>query len=494
MFRRGAAPNATYTFKHALVQETAFASMLKGQRKQLHGRIAAVLTTQFPNLVESEPESLARHLTEAGESMRATEYWSLASQRAAKRSANVEAVAHLRRGLELLENLPDTVERGRRELALQIALGDALRAAKGTAATETAEAYGRARQLCVQMGEQSHLPQALWGQFVCSSNRAELNRAQEAAEALSRFSETGGNDDWRVLGWHAAGQLAFLVGDFAVARRRLELAVALKSRGAAHNILGDPGGVGSLIYLALALLILGFPDQALNRYQQALTLAENSQEPFKLALSLSNACTFFYLQRDFDRLVEITARALAVAEEKRMPAWLPAISMFRGSALVRSGKPERGITLLRDGLKSRLAIGYAIEVPFRLGLLAVALTSAGKIAEAEACVADGLARAERTGEHWYDSDLHRIRGELAIVTSQPSSATAAFTQALHTAQRQGAKLYELRAATSLARLWQTQGRADEARALLAPIYGWFTESFDATDLEEAKTLLDQLGP
>jgi predicted ATPase len=498
VFRRGSPPHATYTFKHALVQDAAYASLLRGKRQQLHARIAQVLEERFPETAETQPELLARHFAEAGLTRRAVAYLQKAGDRASERSAYAEAVSHLTRGLELLHTLPDDSERALQELDLQIALGSALMATRGYAAPEVAETYLRARELCRLVGDTPRLFPVLHGLYRFHHVRGELQAAREVGEQLLRLAEGLGDPALFVEAHRALGVPLFWLGEVAAALAQLERGAAAydtdrhRSHASAYGI--DPGVV-CLSYSALALWQLGRPRQALDRSREALGLARDLAHPQSLALALVWAAWLRQLRREARPAREHAEAAVTLCAEQGFPLWMSMGVILRGWASFEEGLGEDGIARMRQGLADLRATGAELWRPSFLALLAEAYGRAGRLEEGLGTLDEALAIASRNGERVHEAELHRLRGELlrAGGTVGEPTAAASFQEALAIARRQEAKSLELRASVSLARFRADHGQPGEARELLASVYEWFTEGFDTADLNDAKTLLEELG-
>lgn len=496
LYQRGVPPHATYIFKHALIQDAAYQSLLKSTRQEYHQRIAHLLTERFAEIAQTQPELLAHHLTEAGLSKQAIAYWQKAGQRASERSANVEAIAHLAKGLELLKAFPDTPERAQQELDLQTTLGPALMAAKSYAAPEVEKAYARARELCQQLGETPQLYtvlRGLWGFYIV---RAELRTAHDLGKECLALAERAQNPPLILWARYALGMTLFHLGELASAREHFELGIALydPQKRRSHRALQDPG-VACLSYKAVALRVLGYADQALKTSREALTLAHKLSHPFSLNYALNIAAVVCQLSRNVQEAQEQAEAANALATEHGIPYWLAWGAILGGWALTEQGRAEEGIRQQRQGIAAYSAAGAGLAQPYFLALLAEAYGKAGQAEEGLTAVAEALALMEKTGERWWEAELHRLKGELllAVSSNNYTEAGACFYQALDLARRQSAKSMELRAAMSLCRLWQTQGKKEEARQMLAEVYGWFTEGFDARDLKEARLLLAELA-
>jgi predicted ATPase len=498
IFRRGIPPEATYSFKHVLVQDVAYGTLLKSRRQQLHARIARALEERFPETADTKPELLAHHCTQAGLTTKAVAYWRKAGQLATDRSAAAEAVAQLTQGVELLQQLPDDAERRWWELDLQVALGSAMIAAKGYAAPETAAAYARAYELCRGVGAVRRLFPVLFGRYVTHLLGGRLAVAREAAAESLRLSERQDDDAGTLASSHrSVGTAAFALGDLSAARLHLERALVLydpeRHRPLAFVYAQDVR-VAGLSWLALSLFVQGFPEQALRRSDEAIAAAPEFRHPATTAQSLLCACVLSELVRRRRQVQAHAEELVALATEHGLPFWLAMGTIMQGWALADAGEAEAGIAQLRRGLIAWEQTGAALIVPYYLGLLAKALAEAGRPGEGLGALAEALDRVATTGELWLKAELHRLRGELLLAPPTPDQpeAEACFRQALAVAREQDARMWELRAATSLAQLWRDEGRRAEAHDLLAPVYGWFTEGFDTADLKDAKALLDEL--
>ena len=496
VFQRGTPPDAVYAFKHALVQDTAYGSMLRSSRQQLHAQIAAALETQSPELMDSQPDLFARHHTEAGLVEKSIAYWGKAGRRSAARSAMAEAAAQYQKGLDQLALLPDTPERQRQELEFWNALAAVLSAVKGFAAPETGEAYDRAGGLWEFLGSPSEFLQIPSGQSRYHLNRGEFRRALRIAEDVLRLSSQRNESAGLVLGHHMLGAMLMLTGRFASSRPHLEEALALYDQMSPSSFVEQFGihcQVVSPVFLGIALFLLGFPDQALARSGAAIIEARRLGHPPSLAVCLSTTTRLLLLVGHDAALDERANQLIAVATEHDFPHWRAEGMIFRGCALVERGDLVEGISLLSGGSAAYRATGAELWMPHYTALLAAACEIAGKVEEGLRLLDDALQIGERTGERWLDAKLYRHKGELLLQQGNTKAAEELFGKALGVAKEQEAKLWELRAATSLARLRRDQGRRAEACDLLSPVYGWFTEGFDAPDLKDAKALLDELS-
>ncbi|WP_418160169.1 AAA family ATPase [Benzoatithermus flavus] len=498
IFRRGTPPEATYTFKHALVQDAAYRSLLRGWRQQLHARIVEALEQHFPDRCEAEPEVLAQHCARARLVGKAVRYWLRAGELAIRRSAMAEAIAQLRTGLGLLEDLPDDRERASLELDLQIALGVASMGAQGWAAPEAGRANARALELCDRIGATAQLWPVLYGQWVFHAVRAEHAAARALGEELLRRAREHRDVPATVVAHRILGSGAFWRGEPVTAHEHLERALALydpsQHRSLAFLYVQDPR-VAALSGLAWALFVLGYPGQAWSHSGEALGAARAFGHYHTLAYALLFRCLFAQCCR-VRRDVQDHAGALAaLATEQNLPHFLGAATALRGWALSEAGQVDAGLAQLRQGLAAWSASGARLYEPHFLALQAEAHGRAGRAQEGVALMADAVDRARCTGERYFEAELLRLRGELLLSgdTPDPTSAEQCLVEALETARGQRARMWELRAATSLARLWRDRGRRQEARDLLAPAYGWFTEGAGTPDLKKAKALVDELG-
>jgi class 3 adenylate cyclase/predicted ATPase len=498
LYQQGLPPQATYVFKHALIQEAAYQSLLRSTRQQYHQQVAQMLEARFPATVATEPELVAHHYTAAGCAAQAVGYWQQAGQRAMQRSANVEAIAHLRQGIDLLTTLPETPARVQAELTFQTTLGPALMATRGYAAPEVAATYNRARELCQQAEETPELFPVLWGMWALYLGRAEHETAREFGEQCLSLARRLDDPALLLQAHHALGVSEFYLGQLSQAHAHLEQGIRLYDPQQHHALTFLYGNVdptvACLVYAGWTLWLLGYPDQALERVNEALTLAQQLEHPYTLARGLYLTAFLHQLRREWQAVSEHANTAITVATAQQMALMLAVGPIMRGWALAMQGQRAEGLTQLRQGLDAYRATGAAYQRPHFLGMLAEVHQSLRQPEAGLTALSEALALVETTGERYYAAELHRLKGELLLQHAAPegSHAETCFQQALDLARRQQAKALELRAAMSLSRLWQQQGKRDEARALLAPIYGWFTEGFDTADLQEARALLEAL--
>jgi predicted ATPase len=494
LFCRGIAPHASYLFKHALVQDAAYSTLLRGRRQELHARVAAALEQHFVDLVERQPELLAHHLTAAGNSERAVEQWLKAGQHAAARLAYLEAIAHFERGLGLLHSLQESPVRNGREIELQLALGLCLFTAKG--AVEAKLPYTRAHDLAERSGEPQQRFEALYGVWQSTMTSGGIAAASPLSERLLRMAELEGDDGLRLQAHHSGWSTWCWAGDPAKAREHTDAGRLLydPEKHASHRLVyggHDPGACAGYVG-AQAEWLLGYPDKALASTAESLALAERIVHPFTLSIALTLSSVVYLNRREPERALSLVEAAEVLAAEQRLSLLLEP-GMLRGAALVEQGAVDEAIARIREGVTEWARLGRTFFLPYGLAFLAEGLARHGNRTAALAALREGLEKAGATGEHGWDAELHRLTGTVLLAENRLDEGHASLQQAIRIAQAQQAKSLELRAATSLARLWGEQGRRAEARDLLVPVYGWFTEGFDTADLKEARALLDQLA-
>jgi class 3 adenylate cyclase/predicted ATPase len=498
VYQRGVPPQATYMFKHALIQDAAYEALLRSTRQQYHQRIAQVLESQFPEMTAAQPELLAHHYTEAGLAEKAVHYWYHAGQSASERSAHMEAVSHLTKGLELLKTLPETPQRLQREVDMLISLGASLIAVKGYAASEVAQTYIRAQHLCQPLDDPQQLFPVLRGLCSYYNVRAEYQKALALGERLLTLAEQVQDAAMLVPAHAALGRTLFWLGATAAAHAHFTQGIALydPQQHRAHAFrYGEDSGVICHIFAARALWCLGYPEQGLARSQEALTLAQQRAHPYSLSFALGAAAMFHQFRREERATQERSEAAMRLAQEQGFPHWRAQSAILRGWTLAHQGQARAGIEQTHQGLRAFRATGAELNQPYFLALLAEVHGTMGQPEAGLPVLAEALALVDTTGERWYESELHRLKGALLLEqnTDNYAEVETCFQHAISIAQNQQAKSWELRAATSLAKLWQQQGKRTEAYDLLAPVYGWFTEGFDTADLIEAKALLDVLS-
>jgi class 3 adenylate cyclase/predicted ATPase len=491
LYQRGRPPRSRYLFKHALIQDAAYQSLLKRTRQQYHERAAKLLEGRFPEAASTQPELVAHHYTEANCPAQAIAYWRKAGMAAASRSANIEAIDQFRRGLALVDALPDPRERAERELDLQMALGPALLATKNFSHPDIGRAYARAWELCRQLDDHSREFTALRGLMLYHLNLFEMEKAQHFAEEALHVAERL-DDAARLFGGHLAlGTALFFQGKlepaFARCRRGFEM---FDPNMQFPDWPGPHPGVQCQCYLALMSWMLGYPDRSIEEVRAAVRSAEMLGRPLTLAHTLSYAAHIYIFRHEPSAAANYSRRILRICEEHRIQNFHGLALCENGWALSATGESEKGLAQIAQGVDS---YGLALFQDLLLALQADAQLAIGKPEAALASVAAGLQTVEKMGGAPLEAELHRLRGEALLAgAGTVSEAETAMQQAIAVARRQNAKSWELRAATSLARLRRQQGRPQEAAALLTPIYAWFTEGFDTADLQAARTLLDDL--
>jgi class 3 adenylate cyclase/predicted ATPase len=499
-FRRGTPPDAIYTFKHALVQDAAYDSMLKSKRQELHGVIAKVLDENFPQTRKTEPEVLAHHLNAAGNTTAAIPLWLIAGEHAYIRSALHEAIAHLEKGLSALLDQEQNAERDRLELEFRVVLGNSLNVAKGFAAQETGSNHLRALSLARANKQVPQIFQIHYGLAAHLAVKGELMAAREQSEMFVSEAEELGETDAAVMSWRLLGTIRFIVGDLKGARDALETALVHYGKGKRLDLCDlyghDPRVLG-LGYLSQTLWALGYPERANNAIADAIAYAEKVADPYSRSFARGDGSNVFVLLRDPSSAKKNAKVAIEVAADAGggSPDALAFSQVLLGWSLTCEGQPDEGISLIRQGIDSSCARGAKVHLTRMYYAFGDALARDGRVAEALDAINDGLSVAEETREAYYLAGLYHSKGVLLEMSEGQDATSAAdlFHKAIDVAQSQSAKSWELRASTSLARLWQQQGKSKEARDPLAPVYDWFTEGFDTKDLKEAKVLLDQLA-
>ena len=519
LYEQPALPEPDYIFKHALTQEVAYGTVLHERRKAIHERTAQAIAALYRATLDEHYSELAHHYTRSGNTAKAVEYLHLAGQQAVQRSANVEAITHLTTALDLLTTLPDTRERAHQELRLQVTLGVPLQATRGFSSPEVGTAYTRARELCHRVGETRQLFPVLFGLRRFHQVRGEFLTARELGEQLLGLAQREQDPALLAEAYWALGYTLFALGEFGAAQAHLEQGLTLYDAQRHRSpvfLYGIEPGVYGLIYTALVLWHLGYPDQALQKSEAAHTLAQERSYPYSLATARVFSAMLHQLRWEVPLTHEWAEAGITLAREHGFQHCLGQGAVLQGWALAEQGQLEEGITQIHQGLSTCQAIGAGLLQSSYLVLLAEAYGKAGQAEEGLAALVEALTVVDKSGERFYEAELYRIKGELLLtqeIKSQKSKgksqksentdprplipdpqgeAEACFLKAIAIAREQQARSLELRAVMSLARLWQQQGKRAEAYRMLSEVYNWFTEGFDTKDLREAQALLEEL--
>ena len=494
LFSRGSPPHATYLFKHALVQDAAYSTLLHSRRRQLHGRAGSVLNEQFPDTAGRQPEIVARHFTEAGVADLAIDYWHRAGERALQRSANAEASAHLRAGIKVIESLPPGNKLRRRELDLQMALGSATRAISGHASDQTLQVYSRARELLDAMVSVKDQISVLYGLWSVHVVRCDFSAAFDIAKQSLSVAERDQEPEALAFAHRMVGFTLWATGRFHEAVPHFRITVDLYAPGQKNTTdlrYSQDHAVWALSMLALNLWALGYPDQAASAAEQSISWATAIGHAMTtgFALSFGSVLNAFlnFNQPDDEPFPE---KVVKYCTEHDLRAYTPMVTFYYGLSTVRLGETAEGLKLMLTGLAGTQKINMNMLRSMHLGHLASARAEAAEAVGSFDSLDEAFGIVERTQERVFEAELHRIHGELLIRVGRLSEAERALERALAVARAQQARMLELRAANTLAGLWLEQGKQAKARDLLAPIYGWFTEGLDSVDLKKAKALLD----
>jgi predicted ATPase len=505
LFRQGVSPNATYLFKHALVQDAAYSTLLREPRRALHARIAEAIESQFADIAERQPEVLARHCTEAGQIEKAAAQWGKAGLRSAQRSALVEATEQLRRALDLIATLPGTPARRREEIKLQVALITPLLHVSGYAAPETRAAVERARLLIEQAEAHGEPPEdplllfsVLYGLWVANLVAFNGNVMRELAVQFLTLADKQSATGPPMLGHRLMGLSLLHTGDIADGRAHLDSAFTLYD-SAEHRPLatrfGQDIGAATLCWRSLAFWLLGYPQPALADTEHALTVAREIGHSATLMYVLNFSIWTHIHCGNYAAANALVDEFSALKDQTGSLFWGAWGMMQRGCLLALTGKASDAVQTITSGVTAMRSTETTMWMPLWLSYLARANAEIGQFDDGGRCIGEAMTAVETTKEKWHEAEVHRIAGEIAVKSPERDAAKAQgyFERALTIARQQQAKSWELRASMSLARLWRDQGKVQQARELLAPVYGWFTEGFDTLDLKEAKALLDDLA-
>ncbi len=497
LYQSGVASQAKYYFKHSLIQEAAYESVLRSRRQQLHLQIVRALEEKFSSIAETEPELLARHCMAANLKEKAIVYWQRAGTMAVRRSANKEAISHLTTGLELLKALPDAPERAQQELTMLATLGAPLIATKGYSAPEVERTINRAHELCQQLGDIPQLFPFMHKLCAYYVMRGELKTAKEIGEQMLHLAQTAQDPDFLLEAYNGLGAALFYLGELVQSREHFKQANEIynQKRHSPHVfIYGLDPGVFCLSYDARLLGYLGYPEQARAKVEQALKLAQTIEHPISLASALHCAAEVHRQRGEAQASLECAERELDLSGEQGFPLWFALAKIYRGWALARLGHHVEALATIPKGIADYRATGAEMAVPIFLGLLAEAYDQAGKTDEGLHVLEEAIAIVQRVDDRSSGAaDLYRLRGDLLLAVSRHHEAEASLRRALEIARRQQAKSPELRATMSLARLLDRQGKRTEARVTLAAALSWFTEGVETSDLKAAKTLIEELS-
>ncbi len=501
LYQRGLAPRATYVFKHALIQEAAYESLLRSTRSQHHQRIAAVLAERFPETIETQPELLAQHLSAAGQLALAVEYWRRAGLLAKQRSANREAIHHFERALEALGGLAESPERDQTEIELLTALGPVMSATGGWGAAEVGRLYERARDLCGRAGDAPQLFTALWGLWFYDISSGQFQTALKLGEQLMSLAERQPDPGLLMQAHHMLGPTLLTVGALPSARLHFEAAIALydpeKHRSHASLYGGHDPCVCCSAVGALAHWILGSPDLALRRAREAIELARKLEHPASRVHALMFTAMLHQLRRDPDAAREIATAGLTIATEYDLATQAIWCRFMQAWAVARAGLRGEGLAKMQKNWAVVNASSSKLWQPHFLGMIAEVCDEPEWFEVGLAALDEGLARTEEIGGRYYEAELHRLRGELLLLRDRATArdeADACFHRALELAREKEARSWQLRAAMSLVRLWHGSEKDADARGLLAEVYAGFTEGFDTEDLKGARRLLAKTSP
>jgi class 3 adenylate cyclase/predicted ATPase len=498
LYQRGRPPRAKYIFKHALIQDAAYASLLRRTREQAHRKAAELLEASFTDTVETNPELVAYHYSEANMPDRAVSYFQKAGERASRMSANAESIAHLTKGLDVLHGMPDGQQRARREVELRTTMGPALIAVKGYSAPEVESTYRRALTLCEELGDAPQYFSALHGFWYYHYQRPDLLTGRDLAEQLVSLALDRQDSGLDLAAHRSLGYNLTMLGELKAARSRLDRVITSYDPAVHGDYAFRHGGAdpcaGSLCMDAWATWALGYPDQAMGQLAKGLALARQLGHPLSEAWALTASAAAHQLRGEPEAALMHADPALSIANEKGFSVYIGWAGILRGWALFEQGGGAEAIAEIRTYTQTAIATGAELLHPYWLALLAGACGRLGQAADGVVAVDDALAEVARTGERFWEAELNRLKGELLLKcgAANESEAEACFLSAIEIARAQGAKSWELRAATSLSRLWQQQNKHAEARELLAPVYAWFTEGFDTVDVKKAQLLMNEL--
>ncbi len=494
--RHGVPPHASYQFKHALVRDAAYGTLLRSNRQQLHARVSNVLSERFPETAVTTPELLAQHCTAAGLTTQAISNWLKAGQAAMQRSALIEAISHLSNGLDLLPAVEDERSRLELEVGLQAIRGLTLATARGYAVPEVAECYGRARELCDQIGNVPQLFPVLYGLFIFHWCRGHLKSARASAEEMRSIAASVGDPALLLVGHSALGNIDWHLGQNEVARKNIQSAMAWydeKEHASLAAVFGQEYGGWTLCYSEFANISLGRLNEAAEAGSRAMSITRALGHPFSLCAALAMRAASMILLRDPIAALKLADECVELAGAQGFPHWVAKATVYRGWALAQLGNIATGIEQIEQGIAGWRAVGSDIALGWHFACLAETQLLDRQPDAALQSTNEALKWIERNSEDQFASLAHIRRGDAYCALEEVGSGQTEYEIAIETALQQEARFWQLRASTRLASLWHRQGRRVEAHGLLAPIYGWFTEGFDMVDLKEARELLEELA-
>ncbi len=497
VFRRRSGDLDRFVFKHALVQDAAYESLLKTRRKELHSRIAKTLEDEYSDEAEIELELLAHHYTEAGQSESALKYWLKAGQQSAKQCAHAEAIVHLRQGLSIIDALPEAEKKYRNEIEFRMALGVPLLNKEGAASQLVVENYVRAQTLCEQLGEDQHLYPILWGLWFHHYINSKLPRAYEMADRLLEIGQDRNDTELMLEAHHCQWAVRYIKGDLSSALEHCNQGIQLYQADAHHALTytyggHDPGTCARYVGGVVSWL-LGFPEQSQEKFDSAFSLARELNHAPTLSATLSLFILTCIFRREGELLEQTAKELLELAEDEKMYDTVAIAKGVIGWVKFQRGDREEGLKMMREEANRYLQAGIAWAA-LPISLCAESLAQTGEVDEGLKLIEDAIIISQSDDVHWCEAELYRVKGRLLLGNSAKtkSGAEEAFLQAIEIARSQNAKSLELRSSADLARLWQSEGKTDQARELLYPVFDWFTEGFDTNDLIQAKELLSEL--
>jgi predicted ATPase len=500
LFRQGVPPHATYLFKHALVQDAAYGTLLREPRRALHARIAEAIESQFAEIAERQPELLAHHCIEAGLIEKGVSYWLRAGRNAAARYANVEAIAHLRRGIEAVDRLPADPMKDRVDLDLQLALGPCVIATQGPTSSMAAATFARARQVCERLGDPPEYLHVMQWLLAALALRGELPQAREAAIALLGLAEARGDRPALLNAMRSVVLVNLLTGRIVEAcewaeRNVKEFGASNEAERVAARAAGQDAGAAGLAVMSWVLWLLGHVDKAVARMGDALQRADALKDPHTQAYVCYYASVLYALRGEPAAAYQHAERCLTLSEEHGFRQWRGLSRAIRATCTAVLD-PSSAVDHVIIGWDEYRRAGYQFGITALLALLSEALLLRGQLDAVPEVIEQALAKCEVNTERYFEAELYRLQARVLLLGNEPDASIRAqslLDNALTIARSQSARSLELRAARDLADLWRDQGKRDEARDLLAPVYGWFTEGFDTLDLKEAEALLDELA-